>query len=59
MPGECGDLAYQEKLTQTSSTATPVYTGLDDPGEVLGVPVAVTSFGPTCADKMQRSTRLR
>ncbi|MEU8005133.1 adenylosuccinate synthetase [Catellatospora sp. NPDC049111] len=55
VPGEHGDLAYQEKLTQTLSTATPVYTGLGDVGEVLGAPIAVTSHGPTCADKSQRS----
>ncbi|GHJ43159.1 adenylosuccinate synthetase [Catellatospora sp. TT07R-123] len=58
-PGERGDLAYQEKLTQTLSTATPVYTGLGDVAEVLGVPVAVTSSGPTCADKKQWATRSR
>lgn len=59
VPGEHGDLAYQEKLTQTLTTATPVYTGLADVGEVLGAPVTVTSHGPTWRDKRQRSTRAR
>ncbi|GAB4060080.1 adenylosuccinate synthetase [Catellatospora paridis] len=53
VPGEHGDLAYQEKLTQTLTTATPVYTGLTDVGEVLGAPIAVTSRGPTWRDKSQ------
>ncbi|GAA1406700.1 adenylosuccinate synthetase [Catellatospora coxensis] len=59
VPGERGDLAYQEKLTQTLNTATPVYTGLGDVGEVLGVPVVVTSDGPTCADKRPPAARPR
>lgn len=59
VPGEHGDLTYQEKLTQTLSTATPVYTGLGDVGEVLGAPIAVTSYGPTCADKRQPAMRSR
>jgi adenylosuccinate synthase len=56
VPGERGDLAYQEKLTQTLNTATPVYTRLGDVGEVLDAPIAVTSHGPTWSDKRQRST---
>lgn len=59
VPGEHRDLAYQEKITQTLSTATPRYTGLADVGEVLDVPVMVSSHGPTCRDKEQRSTRPR
>ncbi len=51
VPGELGDLAYQEKLTQTLATATPVYTGFGDVGEVLGAPVMVTSHGPAHPDK--------
>ncbi|GAA2358078.1 adenylosuccinate synthetase [Catellatospora methionotrophica] len=54
VPGERGDLAYQEKLTQTLTTAVPVYTGFGEVGDVLGVPVEVTSYGPTWADKVTR-----
>ncbi|BCJ74964.1 adenylosuccinate synthetase [Catellatospora sp. IY07-71] len=53
VPGERGDLAYQEKLTQILAAATPVYTGFGSVGEALGAPVMVTSHGPAYPDKTQ------
>jgi adenylosuccinate synthase len=60
VPGPPGDLDRQEALTRTLETTAPVY----DPAsprnwvaaveEELGTPVAVTSHGPTAADKRQR-----
>ncbi|MEV0457286.1 adenylosuccinate synthetase [Catellatospora methionotrophica] len=55
VPGKRGDLAYQEKLTRALAAAVPVYSGFGDVGEVLGVPVAVTSSGPTWADKVMHA----
>jgi adenylosuccinate synthase len=50
------DLAGQELLTRRLFTARPVYEPVGaDPagtiGDILGVPVAIRSFGPTVADK--------
>jgi adenylosuccinate synthase len=56
-PGPFRDLDYQAGLTAQVSDATPVLDGeapTDWVGEISGVfdvPVAVTSHGPTAADK--------
>jgi len=56
IPGPERDLRYQERLTRMLLGARPVYEhpGPDWPGlveDVLGAPVALTSHGPTVADK--------
>jgi adenylosuccinate synthase len=61
-PGPARDLAYQTALTAQVSVATPV---LDDAPRdwvaaveaALDVPVALTSHGPTAADKRPRDQR--
>jgi adenylosuccinate synthase len=58
-PGPEQDLAYQERLTELLTDATPIHRDLHpDPGALvdaiaaaIGVPVGVTSYGPTAADK--------
>jgi adenylosuccinate synthase len=63
-PGPAGDLDRQERLTRRLLTSRPVYDGpavRDWPGaveEALGVPVVLTSHGPTAEDKRRRR-RLR
>lgn len=60
VPGEFGDLAYQEKLTAALSTAAPVLDVV--PPDVwpeaiaaeLGAPVLLESRGPTALDKVAR-----
>ncbi|MCW2883867.1 MAG: adenylosuccinate synthase [Streptosporangiaceae bacterium] len=63
VPGPPGDLGRQGRLTERLLTALPVYEPADDgrhPGlppaieAMLGVPVALTSSGPTAADKHRR-----
>ncbi|MEV0393932.1 adenylosuccinate synthetase [Polymorphospora rubra] len=60
VPGPAGDLARQEELTRRLSTSRPVYAEpppTDWPTAVeehLGVPVLVTSDGPTAGDKTLR-----
>jgi adenylosuccinate synthase len=56
IPGPERDLGYQERLTGMLLGARPVYEdpGPDWPGlveDVLDTPVALTSHGPTAADK--------
>ena len=56
MPGERGDLAYQERLTALLGRARPAR--LDRPahwpsaiGSLLDAPVLIESYGPSAADK--------
>jgi adenylosuccinate synthase len=57
-----GDLSHQERLTHALQQARPVYEALpSDPERFverieaeLGLPVTVTSHGPTALDKRQR-----
>jgi adenylosuccinate synthase len=56
IPGPECDLQWQERLTAMLLRARPVYEdpGPDWPGlveDALGTPVALTSYGPTAADK--------
>jgi len=58
VPGPPGDLDRQEALTRRLETTVPLYD--PPPGDwvqaverELGVPVAVTSHGPTAADKRE------
>jgi adenylosuccinate synthase len=63
-PGPESDLRYQERLTAMLLAARPVY---DDPGpdwpglieDALDAPVALTSHGPTAADKHAQAPTLR
>lgn len=59
IPGELGDLAYQEKLTSYLTTASPVLTPVTDwvpeVSAALGAPVVLESRGPTAADKQASS----
>jgi adenylosuccinate synthase len=57
-PGPPGDLDRQERLTRRLETTVPRYDGAPTDWvaaveDELGVPVAVTSRGPTAADKQQ------
>ncbi|MEV0273162.1 adenylosuccinate synthetase [Hamadaea sp. NPDC050747] len=57
VPGEFGDLAYQEKLTNHLFEATPVLDGhpsADAVSAALDAPVLLESWGPTAADKRPR-----
>lgn len=60
VPGPPGDLDRQEALARRLFTTTPVYDAASPRNwvtaveEELGAPVAVTSHGPTAADKRQR-----
>jgi adenylosuccinate synthase len=62
-PGPARDLAYQSSLTAQVSVATPVlHDAAPDDGvaaveAALDVPVALTSHGPTAADKRLRDQR--
>ncbi len=59
-----GDLAHQQRLTHALQQARPVYDALpSDPDRFverveteLGLPVTVTSHGPTARDKRQRGS---
>ncbi|MEE6258771.1 adenylosuccinate synthetase [Plantactinospora sonchi] len=55
-PGHRGDLAHQERLTALLSQARPAELHRPDDwpaaiGELLGLPVLVTSYGPRAGDK--------
>lgn len=60
VPGPPGDLDRQEALTRRLETTVPVYDPVSPRNwvaaveEELATPVAVTSHGPTAADKRQR-----
>ncbi len=62
VPGPFQDLEYQERLTSLVSEAFPLLDSeapVDWPGAVgaaVGVPVVLTSHGPTVRDKMLPST---
>lgn len=59
VPADPTDLIYQEELTHQLLKAKPVYENhtkdvdsyLDQIGQRLGVPVVLTSFGPTAQEK--------
>jgi adenylosuccinate synthase len=59
VPGEFGDLAYQEKLTAYLSSAAPVLTPVSSwvpaVSSALAAPVVLESRGPTAADKLALS----
>lgn len=59
VPGEFGDLAYQEKLTAYLSSATPVLTPVPSwvpaVSSALAAPVVLESRGPAAADKRASS----
>lgn len=59
VPGEFGDLAYQEKLTAYLLAAEPVLTPVADwvpaVADALGAAVVLESRGPTAADKRASS----
>jgi adenylosuccinate synthase len=59
VPGPAGDLDRQEALTRRLEKTVPHYDPEPEDWaaaveEELGAPVAVTSHGPTAADKRQR-----
>lgn len=60
VPGEFGDLAYQEKLTNYLTSAEPVLTPVTSwvpaVASALSTPVVLESRGPTALDKRASST---
>jgi hypothetical protein len=65
VPGAAGDLDRQKRLIRRLLISRPVYDGTavrDWPGAVedaLGVPVVLTSHGPTAEDKRERHATRR